>query len=25
LQRLRPATYWAPMARMIEKRMKAGK
>ncbi|MGD0851418.1 SDR family NAD(P)-dependent oxidoreductase [Bradyrhizobium sp.] len=25
LQRLRPATYWAPMARMIEKAMKAGK
>ena len=25
LQRLRPATYWAPMARLIEKRMKAGK
>jgi short-subunit dehydrogenase len=25
LQRLRPATYWAPMARRIEKAMKAGK
>ena len=25
LQRLRPATYWAPMARLIEKAMKAGK
>ena len=25
LQRLRPATYWAPMARRIEKMMKAGK
>jgi short-subunit dehydrogenase len=25
LQRLRPATYWAPMARRIEKAIKAGK
>ena len=25
LQRFRPATYWAPMARRIEKAMKAGK
>src|SRR3984885_13030722 len=25
LQRLRPATYWAPIARRIEKAMKAGK
>jgi len=25
LQRLRPTTYWAPMARRIEKAMKAGK
>jgi short-subunit dehydrogenase len=25
LQRLRPTTYWAPIARRIEKAMKAGK